>query len=343
MKYEPRVDRPRLVETVREVYGLPAEALTFVPVGFATACYVLHCAGDERFFLKLWPDTDTARWGAARLPVTLPLVRTLHERTLVPRAPYPIPTRNGALSARLMGMPFAIFPFLPGSGAPEVLPAALQDELARTVAAIHASTAALDGLLPPGERFEVEYEPDLRRSLAAVERIRPSERPGLRALRDLILPRREEIAGQLARLHSLRRAVRRLDGPLVLCHTDLGGDNLLVDEDGRLSVLDWDGATVAPPEHDLQSGLGGDFPRFLTVYQGAGGARPLHVDHFAFYLLRRYLADLTARLVRILEEETTAEEDEDLLYGMTAFGFDRWAALDVRLAEIATAVESVAR
>ena len=35
---------------------------------------------------------------------------------------------------------------------------------------------------------------------------------------------------------------------MVLCHTDAAGDNLLVDHDGALAILDWDEATIAPPE-----------------------------------------------------------------------------------------------
>jgi hypothetical protein len=55
----------------------------------------------------------------------------------------------------------------------------------------------------------------------------------------------------------------------------------------------------------LQAALGdgGDtFGRFLAVYKQAGGIQSLHVDHFAFYLLRRYLGDMTVRLVSIVEK-----------------------------------------
>jgi aminoglycoside phosphotransferase (APT) family kinase protein len=132
--------------------------------------------------------------------------------------------------------------------------------------------------------------------------------------------------------------VRRLAGPFVLCHTDMGGDNLLVDDQGHLNVLDWDDATVAPPEHDLHEARWVDLERVLAVYQAAGGARPLHLDHFAFYLLRRYMDDMTVRLLRILEENVSAEEDEDALHGIEAWGFAQWSALDETLAAIASAL-----
>jgi len=53
----------------------------------------------------------------------------------------------------------------------------------------------------------------------------------------------------------------------VLCHTDIGGGKLLVDDDGWLILLDWDDATVAPPEHDLHCALDTDFARLLAAYR----------------------------------------------------------------------------
>ncbi len=126
----------------------------------------------------------------------------------------------------------------------------------------------------------------------------------------------------------------------MLCHTDIGAANLLVGADGWLSVLDWDDATVAPPEHDLQYARGAGFGRFLAVYAATGGSHPLRLDHFAFYLLRRYLSDMTARLLRILEENTTMEQDENALDGMETWGFARWTVLDGTLGGVAAALRN---
>ncbi len=251
--------------------------------------------------------------------------------------PYPLPARDGALWAACAGGPFAVFPFLAG-GAPPPWPPALWDELARVIATIHRATPALADVLPPRETFAIPFEADLRRGLAAVERIGPGDRPGLRALRDLVLPRRDEILTQLARLRRLQGAVGRLPSPFVLCHTDIYGDNLLVDDQGRLSVLGWDEAVAAPPEYDLYEGPREDFARFLTIYAVAGGAGPLHLDHFAFALLRRYVGDMAVRLLSILEGNTAAEQDEAALHDMEAWGFAQWRTLDETLDGIAAAL-----
>jgi aminoglycoside phosphotransferase (APT) family kinase protein len=156
-----------------------------------------------------------------------------------------------------------------------------------------------------------------------------------------MLPRQDEVLAQLTRLHGLQQAVRRLPEPFVLCHTDIGPGNLLVDEQEALWVLDWDDATVAPPEHDVQAALGDGedtFGRFLAVYKQAGGIQSLHMDHFAFYLLRRYLGDMTVRLVGLMEENTTDEEDQDALDGIEMWGCAQWSVLDDTLAIVAAAL-----
>jgi spectinomycin phosphotransferase len=43
----------------------------------------------------------------------------------------------------------------------------------------------------------------------------------------------------------------------VLCHADLHTWNVLVDGDGRLWLVDWDEAILAPRERDLMFLVGG--------------------------------------------------------------------------------------
>lgn len=338
MRYEPAVDRPRLMQTVWDAYGVPAQGLRFVPEGFVAACYVVDEADGSRLFLKLWPQLCAGQAAAGRLHGSLVLTRALYDRGLVPNVSYPLPTREGALWAEFSGSPFAVFPLLPGKAPPARLPPALWEEFARVVAAIHRATPALADVLPPRETFAIPDEAELGRCLAVVERIGSGERPGLRVLRRLMLLRQADVLAQYGRLRRLQGVVRRLDGPSVLCHTDLGGNNMLVDDEGRLSVLDWDDPIVAPPEYDLWSALGEGLASILSAYRREGGAQPLHIEHFEFYLLRRYLGDMTARLERILDEGHDEEEDEELLRGMEAYGFARWAALDGTLATIAEAL-----
>jgi hypothetical protein len=333
VKSEPAIDRGALIVRLRDEYGIAASRLTFVPVGFVAVCYVVDCDAGERYFLKLWPNTHSSQVSIARLPISLRLTRAIYDRGLYRLVPYPILTRQGELSSTFGSMPLAFFPFFAGVSPPDwpELPSDLRDELARTVATIHRATPALADVLPPRETFDLAFEDELRCALDAVESMGPGDRPGQLLLRDVVRQRREDIESQLARLHRLQARVRTLTGPLVLCHTDLGGDNHIVTDASQLVVLDWDTASLAPPEYDLWSAVGDGFERFLEVYRVAGGAGPLHVDHFAFCLLRRYVEDMTARISQILSQNLTDDEDREALDGMERWGFSRWAALDETL------------
>jgi len=162
-------------------------------------------------------------------------MRAIHERGVYHRVPYPIATRADSLWATFQGATFALFPFLPGHNPPEsAWPDPLWDEFARTVATIHNGTSSLTDILPPRETFDIPFADDLQSSLQAIARIGPQDRPGLRALREMILPRQDEILALLERLRKLQAIARALPGPFVLCHTDMTGDNLLVDEQGQL-------------------------------------------------------------------------------------------------------------
>lgn len=336
MKHEPPIDRARLVEAIRQSYDLPVVGLEFRPVGYAAASYVVRTEG-ARYFLKVWPDPHTHPEAIERLP----LLRALHDRAIDLRVPCPSSTREGALWSSMQGVFYALYTFLDGHQPPpwSEWPQHLRDEYARIFATLHCATSEVSDVLPPAETFDMPVEPVLHAALDRLVGVGDTSREGLQALRSLLLPLREEILEQLARLHTLQEIVRQLPGPRVLCHTDLGLENLLVDDDGHLSVLDWDYNRVAPPEHDLHEPARLDgFERFLATYRACGVDWPLHIEHFAFYLLRRYLDDMAARVVRILERNTTWQEDEYDLSGITEWGIDSWRRLDRTLQEIERAL-----
>lgn len=310
MLIEPLLDRALLLESVRDLYGLAFEELRFVPLGWVSAGYEVR-AGDDRYFLKLWPGGRDADDAVARLP----LVLRLHELGF--RVPFPFATKDGSLSGSVAAGVVALFPYLPGAtpaGWPR-WPVAVLDELSRTIADLHAATPELASVVLPRERFEVPVADELRLHLAD---------PAVRADRSAVMD-------QLDRLGHLQSAVRRMASQYVVCHADLLGSNILVDDEGRISALDWDNAYLAPPELDLAMLLHGEQPtddrafrRALAVYPRDV---PLSEDLFAFFLLRRYLDDYTARVLR-LQSDLDPTEAADARDGLRRWGSAQWEHLD---------------
>jgi Ser/Thr protein kinase RdoA (MazF antagonist) len=339
MRVEPRIDRRRLAEAARDAYGLAVADISFMPLGYAeTACYIVETSV-ARYFLKIWPRMRPDGRAAERRRATLALMRALADLDVGLHVSVPLETKQGALSSGLDGAPFALFAFILGVHPSEPWPAPVAEEVGRAIGALHLATPELTNLPLPVEAFELSIDASLRRLLEIAAQVADGT-PARQWARE----HRAGVLTQLDRLRRLQPIVRALDGPRVLCHTDLHYNNLIVDGQGRLWLLDWDDAILAPPEHDLWTGLGVDargshFEAFLAAYRAMSADIPLHLDHFAFYLLRRYLNDAAEDLNRLLDAGAAGDGNEtDLLLHSLDECVDRWSRLDATLATIAAAL-----
>jgi Ser/Thr protein kinase RdoA (MazF antagonist) len=301
MLVEPAIDRSSLATAVHRYYGLPVDSIEFVPVGWGTAGYVLN---GSQYFLKLWPRESPG--ALARLPV----VRELHRHGL--RVPYPLETRESQLSVRLPAGVIAVFPFLPGESPPNWpnWPQPVLREVGRTLAQLHAIPLRL----PFREDFAV----------------RPREAYRPHYGREVLAPYEAELLDQLDRLDELQATARLVPSRFVVTHTDLIGSNILVDDAGGVSVLDWDDVRLAPPEYDLSLLLHGVQPMggaaleaVLEVYP----ARRLRIELFAFFLLRRSLDDFFAR-IELLATDPAPTAAAEAREGLRLWGADQWRHLD---------------
>ena len=336
------IDPDLLVAETAAIYGLPITAAEQVPGGEVAVCYRL--TGPEGwYFLKCWRSNRQGRWAVSRLPYYMPLIRYLSDSGLFTALAAPLPTRTGTLWTQAAGTTVALFPWIAGHTPPyTVWPPAVTAALAEAVARLHKVTPSVAGFTLTRETFDLEFVPELQVGLAALDGIGPAERAGLRALQALLRPQRAVVNTLLARARALQAEVRANPGPFVLCHTDLHGGNMIVDAHNRLTILDWETLRLAPPEHDVQAALDSDFPRFVAGYRAAGGQWPLTTAHFAFYLARRYLADLTDWLVRILHENTTATQDDADLAGIADECLMKAAMFEDTISSIAAVLRSQA-
>lgn len=135
-----------------------------------------------------------------------------------------------------------------------------------------------------------------------------------------IADRHGEVEAQLDRLEGAIERARSRPRPDVICHTDFGGHNVLVDDGGDVVViLDWDFARLAPREHDLWAAFDEPDPdAYLDAY---GTDIEIDEAHLEYALLARGVRDAAARVA--------AEHDRE---GIDTWGFGRWRRLDGNLA-----------
>jgi Ser/Thr protein kinase RdoA (MazF antagonist) len=314
MKTEPNITKPTLNAFLLDEFGINTERLDFWPSFWTSACYIVHAASGERYFLKLTPENYTLTI-ASDPDFYLPLTYQLHTRRILPHIAYPIPARDGRFIRTFAGFRVILFNYIEGETVGfGQWPDGIATRLAGLLGKLHRSAAQIQLAHVMEEHFALIFEDDLRRNLARLENVTAADRPGIHALRDLILPRKDELLGLLARAHELQAHAIAANKPKVFCHTDLHGGNLMLDAADNLYIIDWEGAILAPPEQDLFFFAGHDdfWQNFLPAYEAEFG--PAHVDSkiFGFYYYRRNLEDLADWVNRILHHNTTEQDAEDL-------------------------------
>jgi spectinomycin phosphotransferase len=297
----PNLDPAEVAAALKRAYGLAGSTLRFIPRGETAWCYQVTDGQGGEWFVKL------VRPGAiapARVQFALELGWALADLGLpVPR---PLPTLAGTLWSWLDESQMTVVAFVDGEPLTdeELAAAEAAGQAARLVAAVHGCTPALAVPIPFAEALEVGSAAEgLWSCLAKLEQGVGDAHGLLAEARDLVRPQRAALLDRLARLQAQAGAVRCRPSGRVLCHGDLIGDNLLRDRDGRLWLVDSDGATLAPRERDLALFAGPGFGRFLDGHQRDAGDCDLDPDLIAFFLLRRNLDDLVDWLLGVLASD----------------------------------------
>lgn len=311
MRIEPDLKQSRLLELLRDRYPLDVAHLTFVPFGLDSWSYVAACRDGSKAFVKLSRRPPSANPPPSELPLMVALAA---RQVAVPR---PVNDRWDGFVNAVDGYEVHVLEYIEGRSLEDETgwPYDLYAQVAETVAAVHASTSEVRHLVGRAERYELPFLPPFVETLMVIETGRAlpvNDDPTLARLREMLLPRAGELRVAISRLEGLRDRARVRGSDEVLCHTDIWGSNLLLSDDERLYLLDWNGALLGPPEHDLFMFAGTEFfPAdrfgwFLDRYEGAFGRPRLDAEMLGFYFYRRNLEDLASFVESIVEDRMEA-------------------------------------
>jgi Ser/Thr protein kinase RdoA (MazF antagonist) len=322
---EPAVDGVVVADALEREYGRRnASAVQFIPAGETAWCFALTDNLGARWFVKL---TRPEAIAPARLEFALAVSMALADLGLpVPR---PLPTLTGALGCWLDGLQMAVFDFVDGASLTDedLRSPRVMRQAAGLVATLHQSASAVSQPIPFAETLEVCSD-GLRRCLTQLDTGAAGRL--VREARDLVWPRRAALLGRLERLQTLGDGIRSRPWSRVLCHGDLIGDNLLHDRGGRLWLVDWDAAALAPRELDVSLFTGDEFELFLDGYRLDSSGCKLDPDRIAFFLLRRNLDDLVDWLLAVLDNQQPEAQRRADLDGVR-WCLACWDGLDERM------------
>jgi thiamine kinase-like enzyme len=345
MKYEPVVDKHALMETIRSDYDLPVESLAFLPEGEVGCHYIADAGKDGSYFVTLLTGSRLASLQTQRLDFTLKLTRTLYDQGLFRSLVPPCRTVSGSLRSTFQGQPLFLAEYIPAENLSKALPYSpeILTELGRLTAGFHQAGNRLDMEIPYREDFSVPFESDFHQALEELEQVDDFSRQGQQILRNLLLPRQEELLQLMELLKELGAAARDLHPPLVLVHTDPTPANILRKPTGQLLFVDWEGARLAPAEQDLALLTEAGFSILLAEYLRQMGQPRLEPALFAYYFHRRTLEDLTDFLVQILYENRSADQDAHDLKWLQLDCLDGLPGLKDSQAWVAQQLEMAAR
>ncbi|MCA1572749.1 MAG: aminoglycoside phosphotransferase family protein, partial [Chloroflexi bacterium] len=139
------------------------------------------------------------------------------------------------------------------------------------------------------------------------------------------------IGAMLERAEALGAQLRLRTFDHVLCHADIHAANILVADDGRILLVDWDGPMLAPRERDLLFVIGSRIARRVEPHEEAwffAGYGEVEVDHEAivYYRHERILEDIgeAGRSVYVdhAVPETSRAAEVDMVESFFAPGAD---------------------
>jgi spectinomycin phosphotransferase len=344
MKVKYDIDDSKIIDSVEQRYGISIAKLEFIPFGDSAYSYIVICADGKRFYLKLF-DLENGRQkeSADRLDFYLPMTWSMYHRGLFVRLTYPIKTLDGHFYTRMNQLTLVLFNYIEGETLADSYPFGQKiiENIASSVAEIHHMvTPRIDCEALEIENFDLSFLSGLSGLSGIVAELETAgldgaQSPSKRSLRKLVVPRKEEIAGLIHSLQTMRSKLQTDPGKMVLCHGDIWGGNLILDSNDALHFLDWESSLMAPPERDIFGYIGEEFETFFGRYQNQlYQPVTLHADLLRLYAYRRHLRNLTNWLMNIMYRNTNEAQDENDLDMIENHCMNRWGSIESQVEHV---------
>jgi spectinomycin phosphotransferase len=295
MRERPPLPDSALAAALAAGWGVAAADLEFLPVGddSNTWSYRVAAADGGRRHLKV------RRGPVDPATVLVPMALRDHGLEQVVAA---LPAEDGDPWRPLGDFTLVVYPWVDGVSAME---RGLGDRqwtgLGRFVAELHRTVLPAALAATVARECFVPWGAGPVRALDAHVGQGRSDDSLTRELAALWRTHRDTILYAADRAERLGRAMAAARPGRVLCHADIHLANLLVDSDGRLAVVDWDGLALAPRERDLCAFVTGGVTgqqraRFFDGY-GQATPDPAALAYYRWEWVVQELADYGGRVV----------------------------------------------
>ncbi|HSW86442.1 MAG TPA: phosphotransferase [Rhabdochlamydiaceae bacterium] len=280
----------KIVGCLNKDYGLEVAALSFLPIGADMNASVYKAkAHNHSYFVKLKRGHHD--------DIGLILLALLHEAGIKEIIP-PVKTVRGKLTQNVDDFTLIVYPFVEGQDAfSRHLTNDQWFTLGKVVRQIHEFEVpiAIQARIRR-ETYSTKWRKIVHSLLLDMGKNTNRDETAIKLL-SFMKDHKTEIERLVHRADELAKKIQEESPKFVLCHSDIHGGNVLVDEKNHLYIVDWDEPIMAPKERDLMF-IGGGVANVWNLpheeeffYKGYGKAE-INREILAYYRHERIVEDI---------------------------------------------------
>jgi len=295
----------KLKTVLKKHYGLENMDIAAQQGGWAALAYKV--AGNKNtYFLKVYDKAraSTPKW-TSLIDKYVPVLKWLSRHTMLAGVvPVPLAARNGDWKCEDDDGVYLLYEYIEGE---TIGGSALTEKQIRQLAMIVSELHKYGSGIPADtadlkESFEVPFVPLLQNTLdRGYDRLADE-------LKVLLDPYLESLHRLIVRMERLSAGLQNSQLRMALCHTDIHSWNLM-QANGQLILIDWEGLKLAPVEADLMFLT--DKPYYHTFMESYGVTHPeyaLNQNALQFYQVRRKLEDIWEWIEQLLFDNQSIQE-----------------------------------
>jgi spectinomycin phosphotransferase len=280
-----------LIHCLNVYYGISATVLTLLPIGadMDASVYKAETHNNQSYFVKL------KRGHRYEMSVAiLALLQASGIQQIIP----PIKTSHGELTQPLNDFILTVYPFIHGQdGFCYNLTEDQWIALGRVMRQVHEVDVppSIKALIRT-ETYSSKWREAVRSLYVHIDENLSVDEAALK-LQFFMKEHKAVILHLVNRAEALSQKIREQSPEFVLCHSDLHGGNVLIDESGSIYIVDWDDPIMAPKERDLMFIGGGvanvwNNPREEELFYKGYGNAEINKTILAYYRYERIVEDI---------------------------------------------------
>ncbi len=322
----PSYSNQSIIHCLNVDYGIEVASLIFLPLGadLNASVYKAETQDKKGYFIKLKRNYNH--------DISIAITKLLYESGLQ-QVILPIQTTQGQHSTRIGDFTLIVYPFIEG-----------QDGFNRDL--------TTDQWFILGQALRQVHNIEVPKSLQNQLRRETYSDTWRKAVRSLLYhieveKDRDEIAKKLLRfIKEHKTAIQRLvdraeqlgqklmdqSVPFVLCHSDIHGGNVLIDEQNSIYIVDWDDPVMAAKERDLMFIGGGvctiwNKPHEEEFFYKGYGMTEVNRTILAYYRHERIVEDIAEYQELLLAPVSDA--DRQKMYKQFTGMFEPQGVVDI--------------